>query len=110
MELKRIHEERADPGPPGADYVDGGHVTQEPDPVSVDAEEVNRCFEDPRIGLHDPHVPRVDDTFDLHAESGTHLAKLESSQSLGHHPVGVRDNAEADAGLGQRFEAFATSR
>jgi hypothetical protein len=100
VEAERIHEEWPDPGPPGADDVDGGHVADVPDLVHVEAEEVDGSLEDPRIGLHDADGAGVDDALDVHADAGAHLTELKLGEPPGHHAVGIRDDTEPDPGVG----------
>src|SRR5664279_2088829 len=106
MKAKWIHEERADPGPPGADDVDRRHVTHIPDLIGTEAEEVDGSFEDPGVGLHDADIAGVHDTLDLHPDAWTHLTELELGEALGHQSVGIGDDPESDPSVGQGLQAF----
>ena len=109
MQAERVHDERPQPGPPGADHVDGGHVADVPHGLRGDGHDVERGLEDAGVGLHDPDVAGVDDALDLDADAGPDLEDLALPQPLGHEPVGVRHDAEPHAGLGERAQALAAA-
>src|ERR1035441_3161971 len=109
LKAEWIHEIRPDPGPAGADDVNGRHITDVPDLIGFESKEVDGRLEDPGIRLHDADVAGVDDALDVHADPGAYLAQLELREPRTHHAVGVRDDAEANSGVREGLEAFAAT-
>ena len=110
VQAERVHHERAESRPPGADDVDGRHVADVPGGSGIDAHQVERDLEDAGVRLHHSQVAGVDDELDRDADPGTDLADLEARQTLAHQPVGVRHDPQADVGGGQGREALLRAR
>ncbi len=110
VQTEGVHEHGMQPGAARADDVDAGQVADVPRVLGVEAERVECNLEDARIGLHHADDAGVDHALHLDPEARAHLQDLEVAQPLTDETVGVRDEAQAHAGLGKASDPVATTR